>query len=72
MYNVIKEDEREDGIMTSEAKKKANARWNAANYEQVKISVPKGTREEWKKAAETAGISLAAYIRAAVEEKIQS
>lgn len=55
--------------MISEAKKKANARWNAANYEQVKISVPKGTREEWKKAAETAGISLAAYIRAAVEEK---
>lgn len=46
-----------------ESKKKANQKWNRLNYEQIKISVPKGTKEDWKAVAEEAGVSLAAYIK---------
>lgn len=52
-----------------ESKKKANRKWNKLNYVQVKVSVTKDVRDEWKAVAEKAGLSLASYIKTAIEEK---
>lgn len=56
----------------SEAQKRATAKYRAKTYEQIAIELPKGTRDRWKAAAAEAGGSLAGFIKAAVEEKIQS
>lgn len=52
-----------------ESRKRANEKWLAKNYETITIRVPKGTREQIKAWAEAAGVSMAAYIRRACEEK---
>ena len=44
--------------------------YNKANYEQIKLQVPKGTKEKIKAAAEAAGKSMTSYIMEAVEEKM--
>lgn len=44
--------------------------YNKANYEQIKMQVPKGTKEKIKAAAEAAGKSMTSYIMEAVEEKM--
>ena len=55
----------------SEAKKRADEKWSKANYESVALRVRKGTRETWRQAADSVGMSLAAYIQAAVKEKME-
>lgn len=42
--------------------------YNKERYEQIAIKVPKGTKEKIKAAAEAAGMSLTAYIMAAVKK----
>ena len=54
----------------SDARYKANKKWNTENYEQMNLSVPKGTKDKYAKAAEAKGLSMTAYIVEAVEEKI--
>ena len=51
----------------SEARYKANKKWNKENYEQINLSVPKGQKEVIKAAADAAGESVNAYIAGAVE-----
>lgn len=46
----------------SEARKKANEKYNAKAYDQVKIIMKKGQREQVKEFAESRGMSLNAYI----------
>ena len=46
----------------SEARKKANEKYNAKAYDQVKIIIKKGQREQVKEFAESQGLSLNAYI----------
>lgn len=46
----------------SEARKKANEKYNAKAYDQVKIIMKKGQREQVKEFAESQGLSLNAYI----------
>ena len=54
---------RGDYIMPmSEARKKANEKYNAKAYDQVKIIMKKGQREQVKEFAESQGLSLNAYI----------
>ena len=48
--------------MITEAQKRANQKYNAKTYDQIKIVVPKGKREEYKAQAEAHGMSLNAYI----------
>lgn len=48
--------------MLTEAQKRANQKYNAKTYDQIKIVVPKGKREEYKAQAEAHGMSLNAYI----------
>lgn len=55
----------------SEAKKKADNEWRKRALESISIRVRKGTREIWRQAADCAGMSLAAYIQTAVNEKME-
>jgi predicted HicB family RNase H-like nuclease len=48
--------------MVSDAQKKANQRYNQKTYDQIKVLVKKGQREEIKAHAEKQGKSLNAYI----------
>ena len=53
----------------SEARHRANEKWNAKAYDEIKVRVPKGVKEEWQAAAAEAGQSLNAYITEAVEAR---
>lgn len=48
--------------MLSEARKKANQKYNAKSYDQIKVLVKKGQRDKIKAFAESQGKSLNAYI----------
>lgn len=58
--------------MVSKAQMQAVSRYEAKNYDKVLLRMPKGRREEIKAAAEAEGMSLNAYIMAAINEKIRS
>lgn len=49
---------------------RAVAKYNAKNYEQIKISVKKGFKDKVKKAAEEAGESMTGYIVKATENRM--
>lgn len=54
-----------------ESRKRANHKWLAKNYESITIRVPKGTKEQIKIWADTAGLSMASYIQEACREKAE-
>ena len=58
-------------MATSEAQMRAVAKYNKANYDEIKIRVRKGCKDEWKVAAEKSGKSLAQLIVDAVTEYIE-
>ena len=45
-------------------------RWNAKAYDEIKLRVQKGQKAQIQNAAAAAGMSLNAYITAAITEKI--
>ncbi|WP_231506221.1 transcriptional regulator [Paenibacillus sp. UNC451MF] len=53
------------------ASTKAKEKYNAANYDQVKLMVKKGDRERIDREAALHGMSRNAFILAAIEEKIE-
>ena len=53
----------------SEARHRANEKWNAKAYDEIKVRVSKGKKEEWAAEAKRAGLSLNAYITEAVEAR---
>ena len=55
----------------SEARYKANKKWNAANYEQLGISLPKGRKEAIKAQAAARGESLNSFVIKAIDERIE-
>lgn len=56
----------------SDAQRKAVAKYNAANYEQIQIRVNKGEKEKIKKYAESQGKSLNGYITELIEKDMQN
>lgn len=58
----------------SEARKKANKKWNDANmkerYDRIQLVVPKGEKDSIKLHAEQQGESLNAFINRAILETI--
>lgn len=57
--------------MLTEAQKKANQKYCAKAYDQIKLLVPKGKREKIKAAAAANGLSLNAYIISLIEADIK-
>lgn len=53
-----------------ENKIKRTREYNRENYEQLKMQVPKGTKEVIKAAAEKEGKSMTAFIMEAVNERL--
>lgn len=54
----------------TEAQKKATIKYLEEKTDAIRIRVPKGTKDRWKGAAQTAGESLNSYIVGAVEDRI--
>lgn len=54
----------------TEAQKKASNKWIKNNYDRINITLPKGHKDLWRKAAEEHGLSVNDFIRRCVEEKI--
>ena len=57
--------------MSTEAKRKGNAKYLKEKVEDIKIRVPKGKREEYKAFAEKEGKSLNRYIIDLIEKDMQ-
>lgn len=55
----------------SEAQKKAVAKYNAANYEQILLRVRRGMTETIKAHAETRGESVNGFIGRAIQNQIE-
>lgn len=53
-----------------EQRKEANKR-HLEKLDEIKIRPPKGTKERWRAAADAAGVSMQAYIIAAVEATVE-
>ena len=49
---------------------KAKNKWNAANYDRIVVSVPKGTKDKIKSKAAASGKSLNKYILDFLEKEI--
>ena len=53
-------------IMASNTSAKVKNRWNGEHYDIIRFTIPKGTKETLKSAAEERGLSVAEFIREAV------
>ena len=56
----------------SEARQRANKKWDAENTERINLIVRKGMKEQLRAAAEAAGESLNGYIVAAAKARMES
>lgn len=58
----------------TEAKKRANKKWNDANmterYDRIQLVVPKGRKEDIKKEAERRGESVNSFINGLIDEAL--
>lgn len=61
-----------EGNKTSDARLKANKKWNKNNYVQINIPVFKEVKDEWTKEANKQGYEhLNTFIKQAIKEKIE-
>lgn len=56
-------------MAVSEARRRANRKWDLAHRESLSINLPIGTKESWKEYAASFDMSLTKFIQEAVEEK---
>ena len=54
-----------------ESNKNAIKKYIAEKTDEVRLRVPKGTQEKWKAAADERGLSLTAFVKEAVKEKME-
>ena len=55
----------------SEARRRANEKYNAKAYDEIKTRVPKGRKAEIKAHAEKQGESLNGFINRAIDEAME-
>lgn len=55
--------------MSTDAKRKANAKWNQAHTDTITLCVRKGVKNKWKTIAELSGLPLKDYIATAIAQK---
>lgn len=56
----------------SKAQQRAVTRYMKENYDEIKVRVPKGKKEEIQARADADGLSVNAWIGQAIEEKLQA
>ena len=54
----------------TEAQKKASMKYLQEKTDDIRLRLPKGTKERWKAAADAAGVSMTQFVRDAVEKEI--
>lgn len=54
----------------TEAQKKATIKYLSEKTDDIRIRLPKGTKERWKAAADVCGISMTRFVQEAVEAAI--
>lgn len=54
----------------SEARKKANKKWDRENLEKVQFDAPKGYNDKIKKRADEKGMSKAGYMKKLIDDDI--
>lgn len=57
--------------MVSEAKHRANERWNAANLDRIEVKLKKGTKAEWVEYCKKLEMSMAQLVDTAVQEYVK-
>ena len=55
----------------SDARKKANQKWDSANLDRLSIALPKGKKEIIKTHAESMGESVNGFISRAIDNQIE-
>ena len=55
----------------TEARKRANEKYNAKAYDEIKLRVPKGEKDIIKAHADKVGESVNGYIKKAVDERME-
>ena len=63
--------ENEKHLKTTEAQRRASVKWQKENYSRIPLDVPKAYHEELKAIAKAQGVTLGAFIKAAIAEKIE-
>lgn len=58
-------------MAVTDAQKRATTKYTRENYDKILVTIPKGERDGIKRAAESAGMSMNAFIVAAIKEKIE-
>lgn len=61
----------EEKLKTSEAQRRASIKWQKENYSRIPLDVPKAYHEELKKIAKAHNMTLGAYIKEAIAEKVK-
>lgn len=60
-------------LMTyTEAQKRATLKYLSTKTDDIRLRVPRGTKERYKTAAKKEGVSMTKFITEAVEEKIKA
>ena len=54
----------------TEAQKKASIKYLNEKTDDIRLRLPKGTKDRWKAAAERTGVSMTKFVQDAVEDVI--
>ena len=55
----------------SEARKRANQKYNSAHYEAMRFDAPIGFKDKVRQAAQAAGVSPSQYMRDAILQRME-
>ena len=58
-------------MTSTESQKKASIKWQKANYSRIPLDVSKEYHEHLKAIAKGQGVTLGAFIKQAIQEKIE-
>lgn len=56
----------------SEARKRANQKWDSANLDRISVVIPKGEKDKIKAHAERKGESLNGFVVRAIHETLEN
>lgn len=58
-------------MAVSEARRRANEKWNAKAYDEIKVRVAKGRKDEIKTHANKQGESVNGFVNRAIDEAME-
>lgn len=64
-------DTKKNALKTTEAQRKASAKWQKQNYSRIPLDVRPEYHEQLKQIAKSHNMTLGAYIKQAIAEKIE-